>query len=653
MRQWRFIIVVGAVLVMLGIMLVGGILSSQKIMLALLRDEARSFLSVVASTQENSIFAEGEFEDEIIDRLIDGAHYLESVALASGPVDLFLQHFGVLSLLVVKLDDHRVIVHRGDVQRDATADLPAADNLYYEYFRLRNENCLRVVFRSNRYLYQFEYPAREIEIFRREYGINRLLIQLSANPMIRYLTLQDQKGIIFATPNITTISRIDRDSLLQSALRDSKEISRVTQFENQRILELARPFTIAGSMIGLLRIGISLDSYHQHLRQTKNQLLFLFAIMFLVILLLLIYVRGVQGYLDREELFARTLSAIGEGVIQVNLRGVITGVNQAFCQLAGFTERQIMRHAYEAMFPGDPFAITRVLKMNARFEDERLFAGRSIHFAAYPLLDSRHRLSGAIAIVRDVTELRKYEKEREENERLSFLGNLVANFAHEIKNPLNGLSLATQRLIREHPSSDPEYTELTDGIKKGIDSLNKILNDFLSLARPRLKQRVQFDLGQAVRETISVCRERIREAGIVIDEVIPEQIIIAGNPDDFKRAVLNILLNAIDAVNLVPATDKVIRISITKEPAGTVLSIKDNGLGMDEEEKNRIFTPYFTTKQGGTGLGLFIARQIFKDHLAEIEVLSQKGSGTEFRILFPADRSSHLDFSPGSNTIGH
>lgn len=653
MRQWRFIIVVGAVLVMLGIMLVVGILSSQKIMLALLKDEARSFLSVVALTQENSIFAEGEFEDEIIDRLIDGAHYLESVGLAAGPVDLFLQHFGVLSLLVVTPDDHRVIIHRGDVQRDATPDLPAVDNLYYEYFRLRNENCLRIVFRSNQYLYQFEYPAREIEVFRRDYGINRLLSQLSANPMIRYLALQDQKGIIFATPNITTISRIDRDSLLQSALQDSKEMSRVIMFENRRILELARPFTIAGSLVGLLRIGISLESYQQHLRQTRNQLIFLFAIMFLVISLMLLYVRIVQGYLDREELFARTLSAIGEGVIQVNQKGVITGVNQTFCQIAGFAERQIMRHAYEAIFPGDPFALSRVLKMNVRFEDERLLAGRSIHFAAYPLLDSRQRLSGAIAIVRDMTELRKYEKEREEIERLSFLGNLVANFAHEIKNPLNGLSLATQRLIREHPSSDPEYNELTDGIKKGIDSLNKILNDFLSLARPRLKQKLEFDLVRAVRETVSACRERIRDVGIVIKEDVPESIRLAGNPDDLKRAVLNILLNAIDAVSVATTADKFIGISVMEEPSGIVLSIKDNGLGMDEEEKNMIFTPYFTTKKGGTGLGLFIARQIFKDHMAEIEVVSQKGSGTEFRIRFPVEPSSHLDFSPGSNTIGH
>ncbi len=634
MRQWRFIVIGGAALCILGILLVAGILSSRNVMLGLLKDEARSFLSVVALTQENSIFAEAKFEDEIIDRLMDGVHYLESGPLEASGLERFRQHYGLLSILILSPDGLRTVMRSGDAQKNAAAQLAVDENLYYEYYTFRSVKNIRVLIRSSRNLYQFEYPARDIEDFRKDFGINRMLTQLSANPMIRYLVLQDEKGIIFATPNIKTISRIEGDSLLSAAFHGSKEVSRVVRFETKQIMELAQPFVIDGSVVGVFRIGISLDSYQQHLRQTQNQLILLFVILFMVIALLLLYAVRMQSYVDREELFSKTLSAIGEGVIQVNRRGIITGVNQALCTITGLEERQVLRQPYASLFPDDPFDIEAVLKKNMKFEDERTAFDRHVQFGTYPLLDTGGHITGAISIIRDVTEIRMFEKERAEAERLSFLGNLVANFAHEIKNPLNGLSIATQRLIREHPSEDTEYNELTTGIKKGIDSLNKILNDFLSLARPRLKEKVGFDLGKAMRETILSCQERIKEANIDLKESIIEGFVIAGNPDDFKRALLNILLNALEAVSSRPQPEKIITIFMKEDGPNIILSIADNGIGMDEEEKSRIFTPYFTTKKGGTGLGLFIAQKIIGDHQGRITVSSTKGTGTEFHISF-------------------
>jgi signal transduction histidine kinase len=325
-----------------------------------------------------------------------------------------------------------------------------------------------------------------------------------------------------ATPNIRTINRIESDSLLVGVIENAREASRIAEFENKKIIELAQPFVIEGRILGVFRIGISLDSYYQHVRQTQNQLILLFVILFI----------------------------IGS--------------------------------------------------------------------------------AGLLAVMR----LQKFEKEREEAERLSFLGNLVANFAHEIKNPLNSLSIATQRLIQEFPSTDEEYGQLTSGIKKGIDSLNRILNDFLSLARPKMKEQVEFSIGSTLNDVFAISAERFKEARIDLVKEIAPDLKLAGNPDDFKRAFLNILLNAADAVSQVADRKRVVKVTLRKIDKHVVLSVADNGIGMDQEDQNRIFTPYFTTKKSGTGLGLYIAQKIIREHGGRIQIRSDKGRGTDFTMLF-------------------
>jgi len=522
MRQWRYLLAAAALLIVLGVLLVAGILSTRRVMLGMLKDEARSFLSLVALAQENSIFAEAKFEDEIVSRLVAGVRFLEDGGLDRSGLNRYRQNFGVNSIQVFSADRRILQMKAGFPSRDTAAQLPDGENLHYEYYTLLKEKYIRIVFRSDRNIYQVESPAAEIENFRKEFGVNRILSQLAANPMVSYLVLQDRKGIILATPNIKTINRIETDSLLAGVLGNGREASRIAEFENKRIMELAQPFVIEGNILGVFRIGIGLDSYYQHVHQTQNQLIILFVILFII---------GAAGLI-------------------VSMR------------------------------------------------------------------------------------LQKFEREREEAERLSFLGNLVANFAHEIKNPLNSLSIATQRLIREFPAPDAEYGQLTTGIKKGIDSLNRILNDFLSLARPKMKEQTEFVVAQTLNDVFVISAERLKEARVVLKKEISADIKLLGNPEDFKRAVLNILLNAADAVSQITERERVITVRLGKTGKANILTVADNGIGMDQEERDRIFTPYFTTKKGGTGLGLYIAQKIIKEHGGRIDIHSEKSRGTEFSMVF-------------------
>jgi hypothetical protein len=411
MKQWRYLLAAAGLLVILGVLLVIGILSSRSVMLGLLKDEARSFLSLVALAQENSIFAEAKFEDETVNRIVAGIHTLEESGLGQSGMDRYLRNFGVRSIQVFSRDGESLLMKAGYPGLDTLIILPANENLNYDYVTVGKEKIIRIQLRTDRYSYQIDAPAIEIDNFRKEFGVNRILSQLTSNPMVKYLVIQDRKGIIMATPNIRTINRIESDSLLVGVIENAREASRIAEFENKKIIELAQPFVIEGRILGVFRIGISLDSYYQHVRQTQNQLILLFVILFI----------------------------IGS--------------------------------------------------------------------------------AGLLAVMR----LQKFEKEREEAERLSFLGNLVANFAHEIKNPLNSLSIATQRLIQEFPSTDEEYGQLTSGIKKGIDSLNRILNDFLSLARPKMKEQVEFSIGSTLNDVFAISAERFKEARIdLVKEIAPD-----------------------------------------------------------------------------------------------------------------------------------
>jgi two-component system nitrogen regulation sensor histidine kinase GlnL len=603
-------------------------------MMDFIKEEARSFLSIVASTQENSIFAEGKYEDEIIEKLINICNYLETVDLHENVFEKIRQSFNINSIVLFDTKTKKTIITSGHSLEISDNIFKRKEAVFFEYFTIGHKKHMRFLYRIKNWVYQIEISAEEIQRFRQEFGINKIINQISMNPMVKYLVLQDKKGIIFATPNIHTITRIEDDSTLISVSEQNIEASRIAEFENENILELIRPFIVEGQSLGLFRIGISLDSYYRQRRETERQLILLFVILFGAGFVFFFLFMKYQSYVGLKELFNKTLGALEDGVLTVNSKGIITGINKTFSSMSSFEEKMLVSHDYFSLFKDDSFDVHKVLQEGAKIVDEKFVFGKNIQYSTYPLLDEKNKISGAISVLRDVTKIREYEKEREEAERLKFLGNLVANFAHEIKNPLNGLSIATQRLIKEFPSDNKEYTRLTTTVKKEIESLNKILNDFLSLARPRIKEKKEFNLSVLIQDTLDIIREQAKHKKIILKENIKKGIKLIGNLEDFKRAVLNILLNAIEALSLISKKQRNLDIELFRENKEIIMVISDNGSGMDKEEIDKIFTPYFTTKKGGTGLGLYIAHNILKEHKAKITIESEKGIGTSFRIVF-------------------
>lgn len=625
-------------ILILGLFFVLSIRNSQRVMLSFFEDEARSFLKLIALAQENSIFAEAELENKITGNLLSIISCINDYGYNKEISDRLRQNFGLSSIVIYDRIQKRIIMKSGNPYAIDIQSFRDEKNINYYYFSVLNEKFIRFVYRINQKVFQIELSAEAIRRFSQEYGIGKILNQIANNPLVHYVLLQDLQGIIFATPNIKTMPRIENDSVLLKALNNGEEVTRITTFGNKKVLEIVQPFIVEKDIIGLFRIGMNLDNYYQHVKNTYVQLTLIFIVLlFAGIFIFAIFVKY-QEYQMREQFFTYTVGTIDEGVLLIDNKGKITGCNKMFSRMTEMSDRLLFNSRYDDKFNNDPFSIKLVQQTGTPVEEEKKIFQKIIRYTTYPIFDKNKILAGTISVLHDVTERRRQEKEQKEKERLTFLGNLVANFAHEIKNPLNGLAIAAQRLQREYPSQNEEYGKLISIIIKEVDSMNRILNDFLSLVRPQIKEYQEFNLSQLVKEVGVLMKQQLNQKGIRYNENIEEGIVCEANAEDIKRVLINLLLNATEAISLNSERESEISISLKHKAKNIVIEINDNGIGIQASVLKKIFEPYYTTKKGGTGLGLYIAQKIINEHNGKIKVRSIQGKGTTFTVILPCRR---------------
>ncbi len=235
-------------------------------------------------------------------------------------------------------------------------------------------------------------------------------------------------------------------------------------------------------------------------------------------------------------------------------------------------------------------------------------------------------------------EIKALEAEVERREHLSMMGNLAATVAHEVRNPLNAISMGLQRLKGEFkPTQDEsEYTHFIELMRGEVHRLNAIVEEFLTLARPLSMKTDLVKVDQLLNELTTLTRSDAAAAGVEIAVVNhgPRPVIKA-DPDYLKQVLLNLILNGLQAM---PEGGN-LTIETSVRDSRMRLSVSDTGVGIEPENLTRIFEPYFTTKTDGSGLGLAIARRIIEGHGGTLEVTSKAGSGSRFEIVFPLDHT--------------
>lgn len=235
------------------------------------------------------------------------------------------------------------------------------------------------------------------------------------------------------------------------------------------------------------------------------------------------------------------------------------------------------------------------------------------------------------------------ERQLEKAERLSSLGQLAAGVAHEIRNPLNAISMASQRLKREFLPADQEkmteFEAMTGVIRDEIRRLNGIIEEFLTFSKSRRLELHDCTVQEILQKIVNLISAEAVTKGITLrTDWGSDPVVIPMDMDKLQQAFLNFIKNAMESIS----GEGTVTISVRKPVDGRVsIRITDTGCGMTSEEVDRIFNPEYTTKEKGLGLGLPLAHEIIRGHGGEIRVLSRKESGTTFEVLLPAERHSN------------
>jgi PAS domain S-box-containing protein len=347
-----------------------------------------------------------------------------------------------------------------------------------------------------------------------------------------------------------------------------------------------------------------------------------------------------QVKLTEQEL-ENIFESISDMVYFVNKDYVIKNINKAVCRRLGKPAEEIIGkkcfeviHGTEEPWHNCPHQKTVETKMSLVQEVEDPFLGGTFITSSSPIFDIAGEFIGTVNVVSDVTELKTLRERLIKTERMAALGEVAAKVAHEIRNPLVSLGGFARRLQKKLDSDMKEYADI---IAREVERLEVILNEILSFVKEtRIKKEI-VNSNELIDEGVSLMRSEIEEKGInvVIEQGEPVELYI--DPNRIKEALLNVLSNAVQAVN----SNGTIFIKKYVQKDTCVIEINDTGSGITDEDLPFIFDPFFTTKKAGTGLGLTITHRIIEEHGGTIDAESKVGKGTTLRVYLPLKQSEN------------
>ncbi len=337
------------------------------------------------------------------------------------------------------------------------------------------------------------------------------------------------------------------------------------------------------------------------------------------------------------------IESINVGVMTVNLQGRITNWNGALEELYGLPREQAIGKRIPEVFRpsivnalkqytdrsdvGEPVT---VYKFRTQDLDER---DLTLNISLAPLHNKIGDVEGTLIAIEDVTARIALEQQLQQTEKLSSIGLLAAGVAHEVNTPLTGISSYAQMLLQQVPESDPRHL-LLQKIHRQTSRASSIVNNLLNFARVSDLRFTEIELPRVLDDTLQLLEAQLRNTNIEVVRHYAEYLPLAlGNAPKLQQVFMNLILNARDAM---PQGGR-LEISVAADEHAAIITFRDNGVGISPENLNKIYDPFFTTKQigQGTGLGLAVSFGIVQDHGGHIQVESQPGQGTVFFLSIP------------------
>jgi two-component system, LuxR family, sensor kinase FixL len=359
-----------------------------------------------------------------------------------------------------------------------------------------------------------------------------------------------------------------------------------------------------------------------------------------------------QKLSETETLFRSLLESAPDAMVIVDAQGIITLINSQTEKLFGYDRKELLGKPVERLVPA---------RFRERHQDHRglfaknphvrpmgtgmeLFAVRRdgsefpVEISLSPIETGRKVLMSAA--IRDITERKQAERLLQEKERLATLGTTAAVFAHEIGNPLNGISTSLQivkSILETAEKIDPVLDETLDIAFQEVQRLATLLSDYRTFARPQRLNLRSADVTQIIQEVLSAQLPRYRATKIGLQTELEKVPAILVDPEKIKQVILNLCKNAVEAM---PEGGR-LTVKATASEGGVMLEVTDTGEGIAHGID--VFQLFRTTKPEGTGLGLPIVQQIISDHKGTIKYRSEIGKGTTFTVVLPVGALAQSD----------
>ncbi len=353
-----------------------------------------------------------------------------------------------------------------------------------------------------------------------------------------------------------------------------------------------------------------------------------------------------------EKLYADIIDSIEDGIVVFDKDFNILLFNQMAESITGLSKSRAMNTKGESLFCDNKRLLDQVkksLKNGQVFSDYDTDFFRpdgtvaSVSLITSPVLSPEGEYEGTTLLIRDIRRVKELEEDLRRSDSLVSVGVLAAGLAHEIKNPLGGIRGAAQ-LLQMEVEENKELVEYTSLIVRETDRVTGLIEELLDYANPKTLKKEQVNIHEILDSVIALQSrsEATRETTFVTD-YDPSIPPLVGDSDKLAQVLLNIIKNgceAMDGRGSLKVVTRVVNDFMLNEGTGgrsTMIAVDviDSGPGISEEAQRMLFTPFYTKKRGGTGLGLAVSHRIVEGHKGHIKVESKEGEGATFSLYLP------------------
>jgi len=347
-----------------------------------------------------------------------------------------------------------------------------------------------------------------------------------------------------------------------------------------------------------------------------------------------------------ERLLASVVQSVDDCIVTAGVDGRLVTMNRAGHRLLGYTERRVGRLELQDLLAPEERgratkAIARAIEAGQGWSGQVIARTSKGHaFPAYvsvrAIVDADGQIIGAVGVLRDLTEQVETQRRLIQREKLASLGEMAAGVAHEIRNPLGGIKMATNLLSSGNLGDGALSQEMARSILTGIVEIERIINSLLDFTRDTKLERSAYEVALILDPIVEAVAAEGRARGVELRYGrVDRDVTASADGQRLRQVFANVMKNALEAIDPKRVDGRVV-VSLLAEEDRAVVEVTDNGAGIAPENREKIFLPFFTTKPSGTGLGMAIVKKIVDLHGGDISVESAPGRGTRVRISLPA-----------------